>query len=107
MQVQAELAVVVAGGFPCVVRLVGELDLASVSRVSERLADLHSDIEVDCSRLDFIDAAGLRALLAAQCACAARGSTLVVVEPSRPMRRLLDLTGLDTVLVRRCNGSTR
>ena len=106
MEVRAELAVIVKHGAPDVLWLVGELDLAGIALVSERLAELDGDIAVDCSRLDFIDAAGLRVLLAAHGLCAARGNRLVVVNPSRQMRRVLDLTSLDAVLLYgRCNGA--
>jgi anti-anti-sigma factor len=106
MEVRAELAVIVERGAPDVLWLVGELDLAGVALVSERLAQLEGDVEVDCSRLDFIDAAGLRMLLTAHGICAARGSKLRVVRPSRQVRRVLELTSLDAVLLYgRCNGS--
>ena len=106
MEVRAELVVIVERGAPNVLWLVGELDLAGVALLSERLAQLDGDIEVDCSRLDFIDAAGLRALLTAHGICAARGNTLVVVHPSRQVSRVLNLTSLDAVLLNGpCNGS--
>ena len=106
METRAAVEVLVERGSPNVLWLIGELDLAGVAVVSERLAELDGDIQVDCSRLDFIDAAGLRVLLAAHRLCAARGNTLAVVDPSRRVRRLLDLTSLDTVLLYgRCNGT--
>ena len=106
MEVRAELEMIGQRGAPNVLWLVGELDLAGVALVAERLAQLDGNIEVDCSRLDFIDAAGLRVLLTAHGICAARGSKLVVVRPSRQVRRVLDLTSLDAVLLYgRCNGS--
>ena len=106
MAVRAALEVIVEHGTPDVLWLVGELDLAGVALVSQRLAELDGDIAVDCSKLNFIDAAGLRVLLAAHGRCAARGDRLVVVHPSRRVRRVLDLTSLDAVLLHgRCNGS--
>ena len=106
MEVRAELEMIVERGAPNVLWLVGELDFAAVALVSERLAQLDGDVAVDCSRLDFIDAAGLRALLTAHGIRAARGSKLVVVRPSRQVRRVLELTSLDAVLLNgRCNGS--
>ena len=108
MEVRAGLEMFVEHGKPDVLWLVGELDLAGVALVSQRLAELDGDVEVDCSRLDFIDAAGIRVLLAAHGVCAARGSRLVVVDPSRQVRRVLGLTSLDEVLLcGRRNGSAR
>lgn len=86
------------GGSPPVVRVVGELDLATVPRLNSALAGLDGDVELDCSGVEFIDAAGLTAFLRAHDACAARGSKLVVLDPSPAVDRLLRLVDLDTVL---------
>lgn len=86
-------------GSPTVVRVNGELDLAGVPRLLSTLEPLHGDVDVDCSGLDFIDAAGLGALVRAHKACAARGSRLAVVDPSPAVVRLLRLVRLDTVLL--------
>jgi anti-anti-sigma factor len=88
----------VDGGTPVVVRAEGEFDLAGVPRLLSVLARLDGDVELDCSGLTFIDAAGLGTLVKAHEACAARGARLVVVDPSRAVTRLLRLVGLDTVL---------
>jgi anti-anti-sigma factor len=82
-----------------VVRVNGELDLATVPRLLSTLERLDGDVHVDCSGLEFIDAAGLGALVRAHRTCAARGSRLAVVDPSPAVVRLLRLVGLDTVLL--------
>ena len=79
-------------------RLAGELDLAGVAGVRERLAATDGDIELDCSELTFIDASGLSVLVAAHRLCEARGAKLTIVDPSPCVTRLLALTGLDSVL---------
>jgi anti-sigma B factor antagonist len=56
------------------------------------------DVELDCSGLTFLDASGLRVILAAHRACQARDAMLTIVDPSRCVVRLLALTGLDAVL---------
>jgi anti-anti-sigma factor len=89
---------------PAVVRLIGELDLAAAPRLESELAGLDGDVELDCSGLEFIDAAGLAALLRAREACAAGGWTLVLVDPGPAVDRLLQLVELDTVLLIRRNG---
>ena len=94
----------VQDGNPSVVRLVGELDLAGVPRLTTVLASLDGNLELDCSQLSFIDAAGLRALQDAHHARAARGATLVITNPSRLLLRLIGLLGLDTVLEVRALG---
>lgn len=92
-------SVVDDGRGPAVVRLTGELDLDGVPRFHSALAGLDGDVELDCSGLTFLDAAGLGAFLKAQETCAVRGSKLVLVDPSPAVDRLLRLVELDTVLL--------
>lgn len=89
---------------PAVVRLHGDLDLAGVPRLLTVLAGLDADVELDCSGLEFIDAAGLGALVRGHRGCRLRGATLVVVDPSPAVVRLLRIVELDTVLHVRWNG---
>src|SRR5579862_7268552 len=79
------------------VRLVGELDLMGAPKLRACLARLACDIEVDCSGLTFIDAAGLGAFVEAHHACDARGVKLLLVDPPACMKRLLFLTELDAL----------
>jgi anti-sigma B factor antagonist len=90
---------------PAVVRLHGELDLAGVPRLLSALADLDGDVALDCSGVDFIDAAGLGAFVRAHRQCAARGAELVVVDPSPAVLRLVQLVELDTELHLRRDGA--
>ena len=90
---------------PASVRLHGELDLAGVPRLLSALAGLDGDVELDCSGVDFIDAAGLWAFVSAHRQCAARVAQLVVVDPSRTVLRLLRIVELDAVLHVRRNGA--
>jgi anti-sigma B factor antagonist len=94
----------VAGENPAVVRVEGELDLAGVSRLVAVVERLDGDIELDCSGLTFIDAAGLGALVKAHRTCENRGAQLVVLDPSPTVTRLLYLAELDMVLHVRPNG---
>jgi anti-anti-sigma factor len=91
----------VEGRRPAVVRLIGELDIAGVPRLASVLAGLDGDVELDCSRLDFIDAAGLRAFQTAREACAARGCKLVLVDASPAVDRLLRMVELEALFLRR------
>ena len=88
-----------------VVRLHGELDLAGVPRLLSALACLDGDVELDCSGVDFIDAAGLGAFVRAHQRCEERGAQLVVVEPSPVVVRLLQMVELDTELHVRRDGA--
>lgn len=87
----------VEGRQPAVVRLIGELDLAGAPELESVLAGLDGDVDLDCSCLDFIDAAGLRAFQKARVGCAARGCKLVLVDPSPAVVRLLRMVELDSL----------
>ncbi len=87
------------------VRLLGELDLASLPEVWARLDGTDGDVELDCAGLTFIDATGLRLFVAVEAACQARGAKLSIVSPSRCVVRLLELTGFDAVLDVRAESS--
>jgi anti-anti-sigma factor len=79
-------------------RFFGELDASEVARVRACLAGVDGDVELDCSGLSFIDAAGLGLLVELDAECRARDAKLLVINPSRCVIRLLELTGLDSVL---------
>ncbi len=66
--------------------------------VRDRLGSLGGDVEFECSKVTFIDSSGLHLLIAIRDACAAGGGSLVLVNPSRCLARLVALTGLDAVL---------
>lgn len=82
-----------------VVSVVGELD----TEVADRLRDAGlaaatgaDGFAMDLSGVDFIDSSGLAALIAINNALQATGSHLTVLRPSRPVRRILEITGLNT-----------
>jgi anti-anti-sigma factor len=78
--------------------LRGDLDMASAAELSRALADDTVEI-VDMSEVEFLGAAGLRVLVAAQRARRARGRCLCVVRPSRAVRRTLEIVGLLEIFV--------
>ena len=80
-----------------VVTATGELDLASASAVTAMFAEVVTEtcrrVVIDGTGLTFLDAAGLRALRAGP----ARGDGGVEIcfrAPSRPVRRVLELTDM-------------
>jgi anti-anti-sigma factor len=87
-----------AGGVPPgrYVRLVGELDLATASEFERAVADIsHGDVVVDVSRLEFVDAAGLRALASLRNRLATDGGGQVVLRSPRPaIRRVLTIANV-------------
>jgi anti-sigma B factor antagonist len=81
-----------------VVRLAGQLDLTAAPSVARALTEClgrSSSVLIDASGIDFIDCAGLHALLPA-------GRIYpepVLLLPSECVRRLLDLLGLDVTVI--------
>lgn len=84
---------------PAAVVVTGELDLATVpglrARLDAALARRPAALQVDLSGCTFLDCCALDLLLAARDAACRDGVVLVLVRPSRPVRRVLGLLGLD------------
>jgi len=81
------------------VLVTGELDLATVpslrARLDAALGRRPACLEVDLSGCTFLDCSAVDLLLAVRDAAYRDGVVLVLVRPSRPVRRLLSLLGLD------------
>jgi anti-anti-sigma factor len=101
---ETPLVLTVESASPAVVRAEGELDLAGAPRLLSVLTALEGDVELQCSGLEFIDAAGLSAVLRAHKTCTARGHKLVIVDPSRAVLRVVHMVELDNVLHLRRDG---
>jgi len=82
-------------GRPTILMLAGELDVAGVDQLLGAVQACGRDIELDCSGLEFIDAAGVGAFVRAHHLCAERGGHLAVRNPSRLTQRVLSLVQLD------------
>lgn len=85
-----------------VAALDGELDLDSADEVRDSLAAAAKGtgcryLHVDVSRLTFIDSYALGALVSARNSAAAAGVTLTLVDPSQPVRKAIQVTGLADV----------
>jgi anti-anti-sigma factor len=88
-------------------RFFGELDASEVPRVRACLVGVDGDVELDCSGLSFVDAAGLGLFVELDAECRARNAKLSIIDPSRCVVRLLELTGLDSVLTATPGNSRR
>lgn len=91
-------------GDPRAWALSGELDVDTAPRFSRTLleslqASSGGRVQLRCGELSFIDSTGLLALLQLTQVAAEHGVDLKIVEPSRQMRRLLQLTGTDRLLL--------
>jgi anti-sigma B factor antagonist len=82
--------------------LGGEFDMTGRVRfrafVNEALATGRS-ITVDASGLEFVDSAGLQALLQAREAAGEAGVAFRVSDPSPALRRVVELSGLEGLLL--------
>jgi anti-anti-sigma factor len=82
---------------PNAVRLLveGELDALAVGAFNAaitRAALLHRRVELDLSEVDFIDGSGLSMLMNAASRARRAGYELAIVEASRQVRRLVEIT---------------
>lgn len=84
------------------VEVAGELDLGSAPELQDALERARNAapelIVVDLRKLEFIDMAGLRVLLAQHDEARRRSRRLVLVNVGRPIRRVLELARVTEVL---------
>jgi anti-anti-sigma factor len=84
--------------YGALVAIAGEVDVATVPRVSAALeaepAASAGAIVVDLTGVTFIDSTGLGALVRLEHALAARAGRLAIACPEGPARLLFDVTGL-------------
>ncbi|MHB8328786.1 MAG: STAS domain-containing protein [Acidimicrobiales bacterium] len=85
-----------------VVSVVGEVDIATTTQLSEALCEaLRSGAKrlvCDLSEVGFLDASGLRALLVSRRRALECDAVLDLVCPQALPRRVIGLTGVDTVV---------
>ena len=89
-------------GDHAVVSVGGEVDLETATRLGdaalEALRELSPHLVLDLSGVSFMDSTGLKVLLSLQRSAALAGGSLTVAGATRPVRRILTLTGLDQTL---------
>jgi anti-sigma B factor antagonist len=82
-----------------VLRLDGELDLASVPTLEHAVAsaplDDAAELVLDLRGLEFIDSTGLRAILLQDKRSAERGQAFALVRGSEQVQRLMNMTRVD------------
>jgi anti-sigma B factor antagonist len=78
-----------------VVVVKGEVDLASAPQLDRALSKFKArEVFVDLRKVDFMDSAGLRVLLAHQTRTAEHGGQLRLLLSEGPVMRLLELAGV-------------
>ncbi|CAN5754030.1 hypothetical protein BH10ACT1_BH10ACT1_13630 [soil metagenome] len=88
-------------GTTLTVYLSGDLDLVTSPAVHEQVSGQLAGVRrlvVNLSEVTFCDSVGVRLFAMLHEELAAAGATLVLQDPTRMMRRLLDITGLAAVL---------
>ena len=87
-------------GKSATVAISGEIDLTSAPRVDDEVTALIEDsvvdLTIDLGGVSFMDSTGLRVLLKASKLLEGAGGNLTLSRPSDPVRRLLEVSGLDT-----------
>jgi anti-sigma B factor antagonist len=84
-----------------IVRVSGELDLATAPQLRDALAGLSRPpalVILDLEHLTFADSTGLREMLVEHRRAARGGYDFVIAAASEPVRRLFQLTALDMTL---------
>lgn len=84
------------------VHVAGEVDMDTAPQLESMLKELSEGgvrlITVDLAQTDFLDSTGLNALVIAVKRVRKDGGDLVLQAPSRPVTRVLELSGLLTVV---------
>ncbi len=84
------------------VHLVGDLDISTAPLLREGLLNLLGGqarhITLDMARLGFIDSTGLSVVVAAFNRARQDGREVVLRNPRPPARKVLEISGLDTVM---------
>ena len=87
------------GSDTATLRVSGEIDLTSAPKLEEEIQSLIeqsvSTLTLDLSSVAFMDSTGLRVLLKATKLLESSGGKVVLRQPSEPVRRLLEVSGLE------------
>ncbi len=90
------------------IALKGEVDLGNVAALGnaiDHLVEAHAaTVTVDLADLSFLDSSGLRCLCNAAERAAAAGCELRVCRPTSTVLRVLEICGVDELLLGRSNG---
>ena len=84
-----------------VVKVAGEIDLATIDGLRARLAAATRQarlVTVDLSRVEFMGACALSAFVRVDCELRGRGGGLSLIAAPAPARRLVTICGLDHLL---------
>jgi anti-anti-sigma factor len=81
--------------------VAGEIDIASrpeLEEAIERLEQTPTDLVIDLSGVTFVDSQGVNLLVHVHRVLQEAGASLAVARPSPVVRKVLELTGVDTYI---------
>jgi anti-sigma B factor antagonist len=94
---------IIRGETEVVVAVEGQIDLATVPLLwgsfQEATSDVSTRVIIDVSATTFIDSTGMAVFLMAHKRLRDKGAELVLRSPTPPVRRVLQMAGLDKILV--------
>ena len=79
---------------PDTVSIAGEVDGSTAAVLVEACDALGNNPSIECSRCEFIDSAGVSALVRIRTRVAADGGVVTLVDPSDAVTRVITITGL-------------
>jgi anti-sigma B factor antagonist len=89
------------GADPHLVVLTGDLDVTSerqlLIRLRDQIMEFGPELVLDLSQVEFVDSTGLGVLVSAFKSAREQGGHITLLDPSREIGRLLQITGLDRV----------
>src|SRR5437588_10376311 len=82
--------------------VTGELDVATAPALESAVVGVldgqDGELCLDFSGLTFIDSTGIRAVMQVHNKVASFGSRMIILSPTAPVRRVLEITGFDRVM---------
>ncbi len=76
----------------------GEIDAHTAPTLADAISAAGNDVRLDLAAVEFVDSSGLRVLIEAHQRLADRGGGLHIVAVSDPVRRLVEISGVDGYL---------
>lgn len=76
----------------------GEIDAHTAPTLADAITAAGSDVRLDLAGVEFVDSSGLRVLIDAHQRLDSSGGSLQLVAVSDPVRRLLEISGVDGYL---------
>jgi anti-sigma B factor antagonist len=78
--------------------LTGELDLSTIDELASAFDDQDGSLLVDLDGVSFMDSSGIRTIVSARKRLLKDGGELTLRAPRPHIRRVLEITGLDTII---------